>query len=95
MKAFLHFLLKKLNLKLSRYSTSQRKKVSNLLNTIKNKKKLDNTNKCLPYFYSQFGQDLFVLNELNLLNIIVLKKIINIIKTIKLIAKLPIKKAIG
>tara|TARA_B100000900_G_scaffold379458_1_gene364377 strand:+ start:370 stop:1125 length:756 start_codon:yes stop_codon:yes gene_type:complete len=65
MKLFLHLLLKKFNLKLSKFSTSQRKKVSNFLNTIKNKKKLDNTNKYLPYFCSQFGQDLFVLNELN------------------------------
>ena len=57
--------MKKFNLKLFRFTTYQRIKVSNFLNTIKNKRKLDNTIKCLPYFCSQFGQDLFVLNELN------------------------------
>ena len=65
MKLFLYFLLKKFNLKLFRFSTCQRIKVSNFLNTIKNKRKLENTIKFLPYFCSQFGQDLFVLNELN------------------------------
>tara|TARA_B110000305_G_scaffold10128_1_gene9813 strand:- start:201 stop:953 length:753 start_codon:yes stop_codon:yes gene_type:complete len=65
MKLFFYYLLKKFNLKLFRFTTYQRIKVSNFLNTIKNKRKLDNTIKCLPYFCSQFGQDLFVLNELN------------------------------
>lgn len=65
MKLFFYYLLKKFNLKLFRFTTYQRIKVSNFLNTIKNKRKLDNTVKCLPYFCSQFGQDLFVLNELN------------------------------
>ncbi len=65
MKLFFYYLLKKLNLKLFRFTTYQRIKVSNFLNTIKNKRKLDNTIKCLPYFCSEFGQDLFVLNELN------------------------------
>jgi FkbM family methyltransferase len=65
MKLFLHYLLNKFNLKLTKFTTYQRSKVINFLNTIKNKRKLDNTNKCLPYFRSQFGQDLFVLNELN------------------------------
>ena len=65
MKLFFYSLLKKLNLKLFRYTTFQRLRVTNFLNTIKNKKKLDNTNKYLKYFCSQFGQDLFVLNELN------------------------------
>lgn len=65
MKLFFYYLLKKFNLRLFRFTTYQRIKVSNFLNTIQNKRKLNNTIKCLPYFCSQFGQDLFVLNELN------------------------------
>ena len=61
----IHSFLKTINLKIIKYNKFKATKITNLLKTIKNKKKFDRTIECLSFFESQFGQDIFVLNELN------------------------------
>ena len=61
----IHLILKTINLKIIKYNKFKATKIINLLKTIKNKNKIDRTLKCLSFFESQFGQDIFVLNELN------------------------------